>query len=172
MNISIRHDPVLNALQKINGRVLAPIIFVAGLLVTLVTYQSIFGIQPPPIELTNISGTAYAGGSNLTLIDYKRQIQVSSSVRITMARTVECGDLTYDLPTSFREKVNGVYTLNDRLILPFHVPEGTPCAMFTLIQYRPTFSLRAHSYYAPVLRFEVEKSEPKNYDFKPFEGTL
>ena len=172
MNTLTRPDRILTTLQKLNGKLLAPAIFLFGLVATLVTYQSIFGIQPPPIELINLSGTAYAGGPNLTLIDYKRQIQVSSSVKIVMGRTVECGELTYDLPTSFREKVNGVYTLNDRLILPFRVPAGTACSMFTLIQYRPTFSLRTHSYYAPVLRFEVEKLEPKNYDFRPFEGTL
>ena len=140
-----------NALMhRLNSRFLAPMVFIVVLFIGLISYQSIFGIQPPPAQFEQTDGTAVTD-DNQTLIRFTRKVHVTTHIRIMMNRSIECGKLTmtYDFPTAYREMDAGDYVFDRRLMVPFKIDPGTSCTIYTLIQYQPTFSIRTHSYYAP-----------------------
>lgn len=143
-------------MHKLNGRFLAPMVFIVMAFVGLIAYQSIFGIQPPPVQFSQAIGSA-SSDENQTLIVYARKIHVSTHIRIMMNRSIDCGkeNMTYDFPASYRESDAGDYSSDGRLMMPFKVVAGTECTLYTMVQYQPTFSIRTHSYYAPELHLTI-----------------
>jgi hypothetical protein len=137
-------------MHKLNGRFLAPMVFLVVLFAGIITYQSLFGIQPPPVQFYQTVGLAYSD-DNQTLIQYTRKIHVRTHVRVMLDRTIDCGkeNVTYDFPTSYRESDAGDFSYEGRLMMPFKVESGTACTLYTMIRYQPAFSIRTHSYYAP-----------------------
>lgn len=143
-------------MHKLNGRFLAPMVFIIVAFIGLVGWQSLFGIQPPPIEIHQSDAFAYAT-NGVTLLQYNKKMHVRSHIRIMLDRTVECGknNLTYDFPTSYRESDVGDYAFDGRLMIPFKIDPGTSCTLYTMVRYQPTFSIRTHSYYAMEIKFKV-----------------
>jgi|SRR5579872_3852503 len=148
-------------MHKLNGKFLAPMTFLVVLFAGLVTYQSMFGIQPPPVEFTQTVGSATSDG-NQTLIQYSRKVHIRTHIRVMLDRTIDCGkeNMTYDFPTSYRESDAGDYSFDGRLMMPFKVEPGTLCTLYTMIRYQPAFSIRTHSYYAQDLQLTIAAKQP------------
>jgi hypothetical protein len=148
-------------MHKLNGRFLAPMTFAVVLFVGIISYQSMFGIQPPPAEFSQTVGSAVSDETQ-TLIQYSRNIHIRTHIRVMLDRTIDCGkeNMTYDFPTSYREADAGDYSFDGRLMMPFKVQPGTDCVLHTMVRYQPTFSLRTHSYYAPDLHLTIAVKHP------------
>lgn len=154
MNECVHHDN--SAIDRINSKFLAPIAFLISLFICLIAYQSLFGIQPEPVDIHQTEGAAISTDRE-TLIQQSVKMHVRTHTRFTLNRAMECGkeNTIYDFPTSYRELDEGEFFFDGRLMMPFKLDIGVTCTLRTMITYQPAFSIVAHSYYAPNLQIAI-----------------
>lgn len=148
----------MKTVKTLNEWVIAPFVFFLVVFSSVITYQTLFDIDPPPLTYENESAEGFADGNSINVI-YHRTIVSNKDVNIGIARTISCGtnEITYDLPTVERYKKKGILEYVGSAVLPFSDIKGDECTLTTVVKYRPWFSIREHQYETTPIKFKVVK---------------
>lgn len=134
----------------------SPVSFIVVLFLLVVSYQSFFDVEPPPVQ-TGPSSAAAKAGPLATVVTYSRQVTIDEDTVVTIYRTLACeGYSTFDFSETTRRYEEGSRTAHRTLVAPFRIQPGTKCQLLSGYSYKPTFSIPWHHVKVAPIPFVVE----------------
>jgi len=150
----------MKTIRALNEWVIAPFVFLLVVFSSIVAYQTLYDINPPPMIYENEFAKGIINGGSINVI-YHRTVISKKDLIINVSRTISCGtnNITYEFPTVEVYKRIGSTEFVGSAVLPFSKIDNNECNLATVVKYRPWFSIRDHQYETTPIKFKVIKQD-------------